>query len=356
MANSAVAAEFVPDSGSASRLIQEMGKRLFGGENPLPALAKELRMTESRIQELTRENRPLNREDTWKLIRSAAKHGFFDLLPIGGMPSVSYDLADSFNLLDPPVGFEVSPPIVPLTKRRTQIAGHWVDFPIGLSASVLAANAKWIEFYARRGFDVLTYKTVRSTFHEAHPWPNWVFLCNSQPVVNTDSLTFTGYPNYWPDDVTTASMANSFGIASFAPDWWMEDVRRARNVVREGHQVLIVSIVASRSQTKRDLIDDFVRTALLAKKAGADIIEANFSCPNTPDDRVVGELYKSIETAAAVSRSLKSALGKTPLFVKIGYLPEAELALFVEHNKEHIDGIVAINTISASILNPCLSG
>jgi dihydroorotate dehydrogenase len=170
-------------------------------------------------------------------------------------------------------------------------------------------------------------------------------------IDQVDGLKFTGEPSYWPDEVKTVSMANSFGIASFAPDWWVEDIRRARRVVREGHQVLIVSVVASRSGTRDTLIEDFVEAALLAKKAGADIIEANYSCPNTPDDRVTGDLYKSAETAGEVSRAIKEALGKTPLFVKIGYLSETGLSAFMEHNKRHIDGIVAINTIPAKIVD-----
>ncbi len=40
-------------------------------------------------------------------------------------------------------------------------------------------------------------------------------------------------------------MANSFGIPSFEPSWWKDDIGRARKVVKEGSQVLIVSVVAS---------------------------------------------------------------------------------------------------------------
>lgn len=337
---------FLPDEKSTSRLVRALAARLS-----FPKLAEELQMSESQINGLINEERPLTMEDAWKLVRSSSKYGFFDVFPTNGMPPVSYDLSAPFHLLDEPVGFRRPPPIVPLHVRRTNIAGFWVDFPIGLPASVLASNSNWIEFYARRGFDILTYKTVRTGFYPAHPWPNWVFLSDAPLIESVDGLSFAGEPGYWPGNVKTASMANSFGIASFSPDWWVDDVRRARRFVKEGHQLFIVSIVASRSETREALIEDFVQAALLAKKAGADVVEANYSCPNTPNDRMSGDLYKSAEDAAAVSRALKEALGNTPLFVKIGYLASDDLAKFVECNKEHIAGIVAINTIPAKIVN-----
>jgi dihydroorotate dehydrogenase len=149
-------------------------------------------------------------------------------------------------------------------------------------------------------------------------------------------------------------MANSFGVPSLDPAWWMEDVRKARTVVREGHQVLIVSVVASVNASPDSIVDDFVKVALLAKKVGADIIEANYSCPNVPDDPV-GEVYQVPELAGRISKALQEALAggerETPLFVKIGYLPEPQLRDFMEHNADYINGVVAINTFSAKVVN-----
>jgi len=56
-------------------------------------------------------------------------------------------------------------------------------------------------------------------------------------------------------------MANSFGIPSFAPEWWTKEVERARNVVREGHQVLIGSVVTSKVESETAWIRDFVEVA-----------------------------------------------------------------------------------------------
>src|SRR5437867_1852969 len=98
----------------------------------------------------------LSDEQRWRIVRLAYRHGFFGLLPHHGVQPISYDIGSRFDLDAPPVGFDMGPPLVPLLMRPTEIAsGCRVDFPLGLPASVLAANSKWIEFYARRGFDIL---------------------------------------------------------------------------------------------------------------------------------------------------------------------------------------------------------
>jgi dihydroorotate dehydrogenase len=314
---------------SAAKLAQELGVSTAELENP-----KE--WTDQGLQ--------------WRAVRAAYKHGFFDLLPAHGVQPISYDIRTPFDLVSPPVGFDLDAPLLPLRELRKQIAGHWVDFPLGLPASVLAANAKWIEFYARRGFDILTYKTVRTVYRDVHPWPNWVFLDDPPEDLPPAGGKVVGYPDYWPEELSTVSMANSFGVPSFAPEWWQEDVKRARSVVREGHQVFIVSVMASKNTTRDSIRDDFVEAALMAKRAGADIVEANYSCPNVPDDPV-GEVYQDAKFAAEISGAIKKELGETPLFVKIGYLEEARLRDFLGHNGKWIDGIVAINTISAEVVD-----
>lgn len=332
-------------SRNISRLVDELAQRVSTLE-----LVNDLRISDAELAQWRRAEKPqYSDEEIWKVKLAAFKHGFFDLLPAHGIPVVSYDISSPFNLLDAPVGFAEDPPIVPLRQRRTQIAGHWVDFPLGLPASVLAANSKWIEFYARRGFDILTYKTVRTRYFKEHPWPNWVFLKNPRSLEYPVDSAVVGCPGYWPEDRTTISMANSFGVPSLAPEWWKEDLRRAREVVKKGHQVLMVSVMASQHGSKEAIAEDFVEAARIARDAGADIIEANYSCPNVQGDPI-GDLYRDAEKSGYVSQALRGALGeKTPLFVKIGYLPGPELRKFVEGNAPFIRGIVAINTISAEV-------
>jgi dihydroorotate dehydrogenase (NAD+) catalytic subunit len=329
-----------------SDIVRELARRISSER-----LTKELGISEQDLRGWTSAKREYSHNEFWRVILIAYKYGFFDLLNARGLPSPSYEIGRPFNLLMAPIGFEVDPPLVPLIDRPTMIAGYRVDFPLGLPASVLATNAKWIEFYARRGFDILTYKTVRTEYRDAHPWPNWVFLKNPVAMESPFNTAVTGFPEYWPEDLTTVSMANSFGIPSLAPEAWQDDVRKARQIVREGHQVFIVSVVASRHDDESVIADDFVKAALMAKNSGADIVELNYSCPNVIDDPSVGEIYKVPDVSGRISKAVKTALEETPLFVKIGYLSPSELRAFVISNAPWINGIVAINTITARVVN-----
>jgi dihydroorotate dehydrogenase len=324
-------------------LIRDLAQRISYGK-----LAQELGVSEEALGRWSSQKQ-FSSNEIWKLVRSASKYGFFDILPAHGVPPVSYNIAAPFNITAQPLGYGQELPRLSLRMRETQIAGCRVDFPLGLPASVLAANANWIEFYAARGFDILTYKTVRTRYRQEHRWPNWVFLENAPQIEDpSDPPVFVGQPGYWPEDPTKASMANSFGVPSLDPTWWKEDVRKAREFVREGHQVLIVSIVASVVSSPDDIAADFAKTAILAKEAGADIVEANYSCPNTPDDP--GEIYQSPEKASRISKSIREALGNTPFLTKIGYLSKPLLRRFLELNAKYIDGVVGINTIGAEII------
>ena len=50
--------------------------------------------------------------------------------------------------------------------------GQPTGVPIGIPACPLTMNARWVEYYAERGYNVLTYKTVRSTARACYPLPN----------------------------------------------------------------------------------------------------------------------------------------------------------------------------------------
>ena len=81
-------------------------------------------------------------------------------------------------------------PALPPAVRVEEIPGRW-DFcglpiasPLGVPAGPLL-NSRWMLYYAALGFDVLTYKTVRSTARTSYPLPNvlrqrqTIFLCCS---------------------------------------------------------------------------------------------------------------------------------------------------------------------------------
>ena len=69
---------------------------------------------------------------------------------------------------------------VPACPGEWTFCARRVNSPLGLPAGPLL-NGRWILYYASLGFDVLTYKTVRSVERECYPLPNL------QPV-NTGQL------------------------------------------------------------------------------------------------------------------------------------------------------------------------
>src|SRR5439155_12593529 len=72
----------------------------------------------------------------------------------------------------------------PIPQDEPPVAGAWnycglpVGSPLGIAAGPLL-NGRWILYYAALGFDVLTYKTVRSRHRACYPLPNL------QPVAAT---------------------------------------------------------------------------------------------------------------------------------------------------------------------------
>jgi dihydroorotate dehydrogenase len=260
-----------------------------------------------------------------------------------------------FNFADgprdgvPPI--ESSAPVLP-----TKLLDFNLNFPIGVPACALTPHARYIEYFAKRGFDLLTYKTVRDRPWNPHPFPQWAFA----PTVNEplghadiaqnhvrDSIVATLDPTE-VSDFRRASLVNSFGVPSLPVEQWKADVADSRGALSPG-QVLIVSVMGSpdhpETQHDADLIAQFARTAAHAAEAGADIVELNLSCPNTGGELICTKPEFSAEVARAVQRELKS--WDVPIFIKISYLAPGDLQELIKQCERYIRGVVAINTLLA---------
>jgi len=102
--------------------------------------------------------------------------------------------------------------------------GYRVASRIGIAAS-LVLNERWFELYSRLGFDLLTYKTIRSRERRAHPLPNWLYLDErSAAAGGTAPLRAIGII---PAAPLTATAAGSIGMPSSAPQIWRRDIRIA---------------------------------------------------------------------------------------------------------------------------------
>ncbi|MDZ4686896.1 MAG: hypothetical protein SH850_17620 [Planctomycetaceae bacterium] len=239
----------------------------------------------------------------------------------------------------------VSPPAidVPACPGRWTFCGLPVPSPLGMPAGPLL-NGRWILHYAALGFDVLTYKTVRSTARECYPLPNLQPVQTGPLIGPTCDLSCA--------DAMSGNWAVSFGMPSMSPDVWRADVAWTRERLPP-EKLLCVSVVATAQPdwSAADLAADFAKCARWAVDAGADAVEANFSCPNVSTSD--GQLYQHPDAAAAVARTVREAIGATPFVIKIGHLAEErQIDDFVAAVGPLVDAFSMTNCLSATVRQP----
>ena len=241
-----------------------------------------------------------------------------------------------------------------------RLFGKDVAFPIGVPASVLTATADWVGYYARCGFNVLTYKTVRSQAWAAHEDPNWVFLNNlNAPLSLTDDLPVAvGDKLTWPANPKSFSMANSFGVPSFAPDKWQPDVKEAHRRLN-ANQLLIVSVMGCYEKYQDEaMVEDFALVAHLAEEAGARIIGLNVSCPNSVDPQtktVKNALCELLEDTTRIVDAVRNKISSdTQLILKLAYMDREALNRVVVPlvADGRVQAISGINTLQMKVDRP----
>ncbi len=232
---------------------------------------------------------------------------------------------------------------MPPVPGRWDYCGRPVGSPLGIAAGPLL-NGRWVLYYAALGFDVFTYKTVRSTARACYPLPNL------QPVRTT---AVGGAAEPVPAaDAMAGSWAVSFGMPSRPPAVWRADVEATRRRLPP-EKLLSVSVVASPEPgwTVEQLADDYARCARWAVDSGADCVEANFSCPNV--DSPDGQLYQQPAQAGLVAERLREATGRVPLLIKIGHVADERLARgLVAALEPHVQALVMVNCIAARVRGP----
>ncbi len=134
-----------------------------------------------------------------------------------------------------------------------------------------------------------------------------------------------------------------------SPHFLLEDIPRAHASLLPG-QVMVVSVVGS-VRSDCTFLEDFIAAAQFAKHAGAQIIEANFSCPNV--DKSAGCLYMSPTTVHAIGTALVRAIAPLPLIIKVGTFssPEQMRDVFLAAARAGIRAISGINTVSMAVVN-----
>lgn len=272
-------------------------------------------------------------------------------------------------------------PWLPIDRRTVPpgsatLFGRRLRGVVGVAASPLTANASWVSAMAGAGFDVLTRKTVRSSAHPAHPFPQWLLgtavadrsrAVSGQLPVRLDPLG--GGPT---------SSANSFGVPSGEPAAWQADLEACLRTLGRG-QLLIASVMGSPEfYSGPDLVADFVRVARLAAAVGVPAVELNLSCPNTlkrgsrrpsgattdeapaaagspsgAENRSAAEpLCADVEAATAVVEAVRAALpSQIALVAKLSVLPAEVLHTLVARLAPAVSAIAGVNAVQRTVLD-----
>ena len=252
-----------------------------------------------------------------------------------------YDWSRSYDW-----NYEHAPPLPPefppnVATPSWRLCGVDVASPVGIAAGPLL-NGHWVLHYAAFGFDVLTYKTVRSRSKPCYEQPNLQPIEEQRLDGNQPQPLAAG-------EEMTGSWAVSFGMPSKDPDVWRRDVEATRRRLPK-EKKLSVSVVASPEPgwTKFELAEDYATCAAWAAESGADFVELNFSCPNV--STTDGQLYQNPELAEFVAARTRAACHEIPLLVKLGHVTGRHLAReLIERLGRSVNALVMVNCLAATV-------
>jgi dihydroorotate dehydrogenase len=203
-------------------------------------------------------------------------------------------------------------PKLPRVRRLPSAPGgrlfdYALNSPLGIAAGPLL-NSRWVEAYARVGFDVLTYATVRSSFVPALGLPNL------RPVANREQAAVATRRPGLNGDVT---LAVSLGTPSMEPDVWRKDIQRARERIGKG-QILIVSVLGTTPPggDREGLIADYARCAQWAAEAGAHVVEVQLAWPDPFSDQPQA-VYENLPLASQILYRVRTSVA-VPVVAKLG--------------------------------------
>lgn len=261
-------------------------------------------------------------------------------------PYISYE--KNYKQGPPVVLSRISPPKIKNKNKSYNFLGFKVNFPFGIPSGPLL-NSKFIKAAFDFGFDVSTYKTIRSTYFPSHPFPNILYVKANAKL----------HPELTPRLIATNkihsvkkvfNITNSFGVPSQEPQAWQEDVKKALKYEKNG-QLLILSFMGTvkKDQTENEFIQDYVLASRLSHETGAKVLEANLSCPNIGNE---GLVCYNLNTTEKVSKAIRNTIGNTPLILKVGYFKSnKDLELLAKIANEYANAIAAINTLQVEVVD-----
>jgi dihydroorotate dehydrogenase len=257
-----------------------------------------------------------------------------------------YDPARSYqeNFEHGPFGLfaETTPHSPRLTPAYTFL-GVPVEAPFGIPAGPLL-NGRYVKAALDMGFSIPVYKTVRTRAYACHPWPNVL-------AVKVDGDLQPGRRLVASTDYSEPiSITNSFGVPSYDPAFWQPDMAAAAAHALTG-QMVVGSFQGTLPEhgSAEDYIADFRLGARLVKQTGVHAVEVNLSCPN---EGTANLLCFDTARSRRVVEAIQEELGGLPLVIKMAYFEDdARLEAFLREVGPVVQGIAAINTISAEVVD-----
>lgn len=187
---------------------------------------------------------------------------------------------------------------------------HGVSFanPTVLASGILGVTASSLRHVASHGAGAVTTKSIWLEEHAGHPNPT---------IISTEHWTL-----------------NAVGLS----DAGLEKAQEELSAFSKKKPVpLIINIVAGS-------IHDYEKTAAELIKLKPDFLEVNISCPNVEDE--FGRPFAcSAADAAAVTKVVKSAAKKVPVFIKLSPNVEDIKPIARACAEAGCDGLTLINTV-----------
>lgn len=193
-----------------------------------------------------------------------------------------------------------------------EIAGLKLRNPVVLASGILGETGSSLLRVADSGAGAVVTKSIGMEPREGHPNPTVLEL--------------------------EAGIVNAVGLANPGIVAFIDELR-----VATAGEVPVIGSVFGKNE------GDMSNVAQLMEDAGAAAIELNLSCPHARE--VGAELGKDPEVVGSIVASVKNSV-RIPVFAKItpNVTDIVDSALAVSNSRG--DGIVAINTVKAMVIDP----
>jgi dihydroorotate dehydrogenase len=262
-------------------------------------------------------------------------------------PLKSYD--DNYTAGPPILSQNIEIHSRDLTKAKSfTFLGQKVSLPFGIPPGPLL-NSTYMEAAFNLGFDVSTYKTVRSDTFPCHSFPNVLYV-NTPQELHPDQTPRLTATDIAPSSIDKITITNSFGVPSKPVEYWQNDVKKALTYVKEG-QAMILSFMGTvkEGQSQDEFIEDFGKAGRLSAETKVKVLEANLSCPNIGNE---GLVCYNLDVTEAVAQAIRKQISDLPLILKIGYFKDdLQLKKLAQIANKYAGAIAAINTLQVEIVN-----